>query len=80
MSSINITNSNKKLFKLIKNANESHEPIYITSKNGSVVMISEEDWKSIEETLYLNSIPKIKKSIIKGMKEPIEICSDKLDW
>ena len=80
MNTINVTNARKNLYQIIKIINESHEPIHITGKNGSVVMISEEDWKSIEETLYLSSIPGMGKSIIEGMKESIDECSDKLDW
>ena len=80
MNTINVTNARKNLYKIIKSINDSHEPIHITGKNGAVVMIAEEDWKSIEETLFLIADPKLRKSIIDGMDEPIENCSEKLDW
>ncbi len=80
MSIINITNARKNLYQIIKTLNDSHEPIHITGKKGSVVMIAEEDWKSIEETLYLTSIPAMRESIIEGMNEKIEDCSTELDW
>jgi len=44
------------------------------------ILIAEDDWKAIEETLYLTSIPGMRESIIKGMSEPVEKCYEKLDW
>lgn len=55
-------------------------PIQITGKRHSGVLISEEDWRAIQETLYLSSIPGIKESIIKGMKMPVKKCRKELDW
>ena len=80
MRSINITNARKNLYKLVKDLNNSHEPVHIIGKNGSAVLIAEDDWKAIEETLYLTSIPGMRESIIKGMSEPVEKCYEKLDW
>ena len=77
---INITNARKDLYKLVQQVIESHEPIHITSKQGVAVIISEEDWKNIEETLYLSSIPGLRESIIKGMKTDIEDCDETLEW
>ncbi len=69
MGTINITNARKKLYSIVQNVNITHEPLLITSKNGSAVMVSQEDWRAIEETLYLSSIPDVKTSIVKGLKE-----------
>ena len=80
MSSINITNARKNLYKLVENLSDTHEPVHITGKNQSAVLVSEDDWRSIEETLYLLAIPGMRNSIIKGMNEPIEKSSDKLEW
>ena len=80
MSSINVTNARKDLYRLIEKINDSHEPVHVIGKNGAVVMVAEEDWKAIEETLFLTSIPGMRESIIKGMQEPIEKCSDTPDW
>lgn len=77
---INITNARKDLYKLVQQVIESHEPVHITGKQGSAVIISEEDWKNIEETLYLSSIPGLRESIIEGMKTDIEECDEKLEW
>lgn len=80
MNTMNITNARKNLYKIIKSINESHKPIHISGKNGSVVMIAEEDWNAIEETLFLSSDQQLKKSIIDGMKEPVDRCAEELDW
>jgi antitoxin YefM len=80
MSAINVTSARKQLYKLVQDVQESHEPITITGKTGSAVLVSEEDWNSIEETMYLLSIPGMKDSIKNGLNEPIEKCSKELDW
>ncbi len=80
MSSINITNARKNLYKLVDSLSDTHEPVHITGKKKSAVLVSEDDWRSIEETLYLLSIPGMRDSILKGMREPIEKSSDKIEW
>jgi prevent-host-death family protein len=80
MSSINITNARKNLYKLVERLADSHEPVHITGKNKSAVLVAEEDWRSIEETLHLLSIPGMRESIIKGMKEPLEKSSTRIEW
>jgi antitoxin YefM len=80
MSSMNVTSARKNLFRIVDSVNETHEPIEITGKNHSAVLIGEDDWRSIQETLFLTSIPAMRESIIEGMKETIENMSDKLDW
>jgi antitoxin YefM len=77
---INITNARKDLYKLIDQVIESHEPVHITGKKGSAVIISEEDWKNIEETLYLTSIPGMRESIIEGMKADLDECDEEIKW
>lgn len=77
---INITNARKDLYKLIEQVLESHEPVRITGKKGSAVIISEEDWKNIEETLYLTSIPGMRESIIEGMKADMDECDEEIEW
>ena len=72
MESINITNAKKHLYKLVIAVGESHSPILITGKNNNAVLISEDDWKSIEETVYLNAIPGMVESIKESANEPLE--------
>ena len=67
MKTINITKARANLFKLIHDLSISHEPIQITGKNANAVLISDEDWRSIQETLYLLSIPGMRESISKGL-------------
>jgi len=80
MPSINATEARSRLYKLLDEIAESHEPVLITGKRANAVLISENDWRSIQETLYLLSIPGMRESIREGLNTPIEECSDKLDW
>ena len=66
--------------KILDDAVASHEPIHITGKKSHGILISEEDWRAIQETLYLLSIPKMRESIRKGLKTPIENCATELPW
>ena len=75
MTVINITNARQKLFQLISDVNEYSEPVTITNSKGkNAVLISEDDWKCIEETILLNSIPGMAESIIDGNKEDLTEC------
>ena len=80
VTSILATHARSKLYQLLDEAAESHEPIKITGKRANGVLISEEDWRSIQETLYLLSIPGMGESIRKGMKEPLEKSSTAPGW
>lgn len=80
MDTMNATNARKNLYRLIEELSKSHEPIHITSRKGSAVLISEEDWKSIHETLYLLSIPGMRESIKEGLNTPIDKCSETIGW
>jgi len=80
MSTINITNARKNLYRIVDSVNASHEPIHISGKNGSAVLIGEDDWKSIEETMYLLSIPGMRDSIVEGMNTPLDSLDSSLDW
>lgn len=80
MPSIPVTQARSKLYQLLDEAAESHEPIQITGKRCNAVLVSEEDWRSIQETLYLVSIPGMRESIRKGMAEPLSKSSKKPGW
>ena len=58
----------------------SYEPIQINGGTANGVLISEEDWRSIEETLYLLSLPGMRESIKAGMRTPVEQCDSELSW
>jgi prevent-host-death family protein len=80
MTSIKATEARTKLFQLLDRTAASHEPIQITGKRANAVLISEEDWRAIQETLYLLSIPGMRESIRKGLKTPVEKCREKPGW
>jgi antitoxin YefM len=79
MRTISVTNARNDLSNLIKEVAESSQPIQITGKNGNAVLLSEDNWRSIQETLYLLSIPGMRESIIEAKNAPIEECSDKIE-
>ena len=68
------------LDEVIEQAGQSHVPVIITGKRTNAVLIAEEDWNAIQETLYLISIPGMRESILEGMKTPIQECEKELDW
>jgi antitoxin YefM len=80
MSVFSASEARANLYRLIDEANSSHEPILITGKRANAVLISEEDWKGIQETIYLLSIPNMRESIRAGMDMAIADCDEVLDW
>ena len=80
MTSITATEARKRLYSLVDDVAESHEPIQIAGKRNSAVLVSEEDWRAIQETIYLSSIPGMRASIRKGLKTPLERCTKDLKW
>ncbi len=74
MQYINATNARKNLFSLIGNTNRDHTPVHISGPRGNAVLISEEDWNSIQETLHLYSVPGLVESLLEAAKEPIADC------
>ena len=80
MSTLTATEARKRLYTLVDDVAESHDPIQIVGKRNSAVLVSEEDWRAIQETLYLASIPEMRESIREGLKTPVEECEEKLDW
>jgi len=80
MTSITATEARKSLYKLVDDVQDSHEPVQITGKRGSAVLVSEDDWRAVQETLYLVSIPGMRESIIDGMATPIAELEGELDW
>jgi prevent-host-death family protein len=80
MTTLTASQARARLYKLLDQAASSHEPIQITGKRSNAVLVSEDDWRSIQETLYLLSIPRMRASIRKGLKEPVEKCQAALKW
>lgn len=80
MKTISTDEARAVLPELLDQATISHEPIKIFGESASAVLISEDDWRSIEETLYLLSIPGMRDSIKEGISTPPEECSSELNW
>jgi prevent-host-death family protein len=80
MTILNATEARSKLYRLIDEAAETHQPIVITGKRGNAVLVSEDDWNAIAETLHLLSVPGMRESIINGMNQDLSECSKELDW
>jgi antitoxin YefM len=80
MTTITATQARKVLYRLLDEVAESHEPVEITGKRGNAVLVSEDDWRAVQETLHLLSIPGMRESIVEGMATPVEELDEKLDW
>lgn len=82
MTNINITNFRKDIYDLLEKTIKFNEPINISTKNGNAVVISEEDYNNLMETLYISSIPELKTDIVNGLKEPLTECisEDEVEW
>lgn len=79
MINTNATNFRKQLFELIDQTINYNVPINISTKNGNAILISEEEYNNLKETLYLNSIPELTEKIIEGINTPLEEC-DEVEW
>lgn len=80
MASISATEARKRLYALIDEVGDSHEPVQITGKRGNAVLLSEADWNAIQETLHLVSIPGMRESILEGLATPAEELSEQPGW
>jgi antitoxin YefM len=80
MTSITATEARKRLYSLLDDVAASHEPIEITGRRSNAVLVSEDDWRSVQETLHLLSIPGMRESILEGMATRAEDLDEKLDW
>jgi PHD/YefM family antitoxin component YafN of YafNO toxin-antitoxin module len=79
MKTISATLARSDLYRVIDWTLDAHEPLQITGKRGNAILMSEADWRAIQETLHLVSIPRMRDSILAGMAEPIEKCSKSID-
>jgi antitoxin YefM len=80
MTTLTATEARKQLYKLVDDVSDTHEPIQITGKRGNAVLVGEEDWRAVQETLFLVSIPGMRESIIEGMATPPEKLDGELRW
>ena len=80
MATITATEARKRLYQLIDEVAASHEPVQITGRRGNAVLVSEDDWRAVQETLHLLSVPGMRASIREGMAVPIEDLEDEPGW
>jgi antitoxin YefM len=80
MKSLTASKARSLLYKLLDQAAMLHEPIQINGKRNNGILVSEEDWRAIQETLHLLSIPGMRASVRKGLKAPVEDCDPELKW
>lgn len=80
MTTLTVTEARANLYKLVDEVAENHEPILITGRRTNAILISEEDWRAIEETIYLLGIPGMRESIIEGMNTPLDEFADEVEW
>ena len=80
MTTLNVTEARSNLYNLIDETHQKHQPILITGKRGNAVLLSEEDWNSINESLFLLSVPGMRESIREGIDTDLSDCDTDLDW
>lgn len=80
MTNLTASEARANLYRLIDQTAQSHQPILISGKRSSAVLISADDWQAIQETLYLLSVPGMRESIKKGMAEPLSKSAKGLKW
>jgi prevent-host-death family protein len=80
MQTLTVSEARANLYRLMDQTAESHQPIVISGKRSSAVLVAAEDWQAIQETLFLLSVPGLRESIKAGMAEPLAESSEALDW
>ena len=80
MTVLKVSEARANLYQLIDEAAQSHQPVLITGKRHNAVLVSEDDWRSVQETLYLVSIPGMRDSILEGLQTPVSECAEELEW
>lgn len=80
MRTITATRARANLYRLLEEAAVSNEPIQITGKRANAILVSEDDWRAIQETLSLLSIPGMRESIREGLATKLDECVEELDW
>ncbi len=80
MKTLNATEARKILYRLLDEVAVTNEPVQITGRRASAVLVAEDDWRAIQETLVLLSIPGMRESIRDGLETRLEDCVEELDW
>lgn len=80
MSNLPVSEASRQLQQLIDQVVQSHKPVLIRGEHSNAILLAEEDWSAIQETLYLLSVPGMRESIKTGLATPIQECDNELDW
>jgi prevent-host-death family protein len=80
MTTVKVTQARAELYRLIDQVTETHEPVHITGRHNAAVLVAEEDWRAIQETLYLLSVPGMREAITEGMATPKDECEAEPGW
>jgi len=80
MTTVNATEARANLYSLMDEASATHTPVLITGKRTNAVLVSEDDWNAVNETLYLLSVPGMRESIVEGMNSDLGDCDQELTW
>jgi prevent-host-death family protein len=80
MTTLTVSEARSKLYGLVDEVASEHKPVVIKGKRASAILVSENDWEAIQETLFLTSVPGMRESIKEGLTTPVEKCSEELDW
>ena len=80
MTNITASEARRRLYRLLDTVAQEHEPVVITGRRNNAVLLSEDDWRAIQETLHLLSVPGLAESIREGMQTPASEMSEDLDW
>ena len=80
MTTLTASEARAKLYKLLDETASSHQPIQIMGKRANAILVAEEDWLAIQETLYLLSVPGMRESIREGLETPVDKCGKEVKW
>ncbi len=80
MATVTIAEARARLSSLVDQVSAEHRPVTIKGKRASAVLVAEEDWRAIQETLFLLSVPGMRESIRDGLQTPVEKYAEELDW
>jgi prevent-host-death family protein len=80
MAILTASEARRRLYSLVDEVKDSHEPVQIVGKRSTAVLVAEEDWRAIQETMYLTSVPGMRESIVQGLTTPVEECSEEPGW
>lgn len=79
MKTVAISNARANIFRLVAEAAEEHEPVLLVGKKGNAVLVPEEDWDALQETLYLVSKPGMRQALKEASETPLSECCEEKD-